>query len=148
MDLLKVARVPAILASPAMMVADAVSRMVTQNVGAVAVANPDRYVVGIFTERDVLRRVTHACLQTDAVPLCDVMTTMVETATPETKIEKALERMIRGHFRHLPIVDTSNRVIGIVSVRYLLMRQLGENRLMRRLMDEFIGVPEQLAAHG
>jgi CBS domain-containing protein len=148
MDLLKVARVPAILASPAMMVADAVSRMVTQNVGAVVVANPDRYVVGIFTERDVLRRVTHARLQTDAVPLCDVMTTMVETATPETKIEKALERMIRGHFRHLPIVDTSNRVIGIVSVRYLLMRQLGENRLMRRLMDEFIGVPEQLAAHG
>lgn len=142
MDLLKVARVPPILVSPSMMVAEAVGRMVAQNVGAVVVANSDRHVVGIFTERDVLRRVTHPQLQTDAVPVSDVMTTMVETATPETKIEDALERMIRGRFRHLPIVDTSNRVIGIVSIRYLLMRQLGENRLMRRLMDEFISTPD------
>ena len=142
MDLLTVARIPPVLAAPTMTIAEALKRMVSFNVGAVVVTDNDRRILGIFSERDVVRRVAIKHLDVENTPISHVMSLNVETATPETTIEEALTRMVRGHFRHLPIVDTLNRVIGIVSVRYLLMRQLGENRLMRRIMESELELAE------
>ena len=142
MDLLTVARVPPVLASPTMTIAEGLKRMVMHNCGALVVTDNQRQIVGILSERDVVRRVAFRNLDVECTPISRVMTLNVETATPETTIEDALAHMVRGHFRHLPIVDTLGRVIGIVSVRYLLMRQLGENRLMRRIMESELELAE------
>jgi CBS domain-containing protein len=140
MDLLNLARKP-ILASPTMMVSEAVARMVANNVGAVVVTDRSRHIVGMFTERDVMCRVTFKRIAADEMPLSSVMTRPVQTVPPETGIEEALDLMIRGRFHHLPIVDTLDRAIAIVSLRYLLMRRLGENRLLRKLAEpEFAGI--------
>ena len=134
MDLLNLARKP-IFGYPNMLASEAIARMVANNVGAIVVNDRARHIVGIFTERDVMCRITFKRLAPEETPLSSVMTRPVQTVPPETNVEDALERMIRGRFRHLPIVDTLDRVIAIVSLRYLLMRRLGENRLLRRLKE-------------
>ena len=139
MDLLKLARKKPVLADASMTVSEAIGRMVTNNVGAVVVTDSARHVLGIFTERDVLCRVAFKKLDAEKTLLRSVMTRPVQTATADTSIEEALSMMIVGKYRHLPVVDTLERVIAIVSLRYLLMRRLSEHRLLQRhLQDEFI----------
>src|SRR5579862_9556522 len=121
MDVIKSARVPAVTISPNATVYDAVTLMAAKQVGAVVVTNEKKQVLGIFTERDNLLRVSARRRDVDKTKLSEVMTSPVETIPPETHVQDALERMVRRHFRHLPIVDSDNRVIAIVSIRYMLM---------------------------
>jgi CBS domain-containing protein len=128
MELIKVARTPPVIASPEFSVARAVGLMVDQNVGAVVIVDGNRHALGIFTERDNLIRVTHARKDPEATKLSEVMTAPVQTALPEMTCDEALTRMIQNRFRHLPVVDGTGCVIGIASVRYLLMRRLSEKQ--------------------
>ena len=59
MELLKIARRPAVLASPEKTVSEAAALMAQEGVGAIVVVNPEKQVLGIFTERDNLVRVTN-----------------------------------------------------------------------------------------
>src|SRR4051812_19358067 len=126
MELHKVARIPPVLAVPEMSVAEAVNLMAKFNVGAVVVINTNKNVLGIFTERDNLLRVTHKNRDPNMTLLSGVMTSPVDVATATSTVEEALWRMVRNRYRHLPVVDSTNRILGIVSVRYLLMRRLSE----------------------
>jgi len=139
MELLKVARVPPIFATPGMTVSEAVALMVKHGVGAVVVTTPDKRPLGMFTERDNLVRVTFKRMSPDRTRLAEVMTAPVDTVPPETSVEDALETMIRRHYRHLPIVDSTERVIGIVSVRYLLMRRLSEKQSTLDVLEAYAG---------
>ena len=126
MELLKIARRPALTLSPEHTVSDAAALMAKEEAGAVIVVNPGEQVLGIFSERDNLLRVTHEDLNPRTTRLADVMTTEVRTASPETSIDDALSLMIRNRMRHLPIVDASKKVLGVATFRYLLMRRIGE----------------------
>ncbi|HYG76948.1 MAG TPA: CBS domain-containing protein [Planctomycetota bacterium] len=137
MDVIKCARIPPVLAVPEMSVREAVALMAKFNVGAVVVVNSNRNPVGIFTERDNLLRVTHMQRDPNLTLLSGVMTSPVDTVSASTQVEDALWRMIRKRYRHLPIVDTTRRVIGIVSVRYLLMRRLSEQEASLEIMDAY-----------
>jgi CBS domain-containing protein len=46
--------------------------------------------------------------------------------------------MVRNRYRHLPVVDSTNRILGIVSVRYLLMRRLSEQEANLEVMDAYV----------
>jgi CBS domain-containing protein len=122
-----------------MTVHQAVQCMAEQQVGAVVVTNPAGTAVGIFTERDYLLRVGLFCHDSQKTLLSDVMTTPVETASPDATVEDALSRMIRRRFRHLPIVDVDQRPIAIVSIRHLLMRRLGEKQASLEILDALAG---------
>jgi CBS domain-containing protein len=139
MEIIKVARIPPVLAKPEMTVHEAVQLMADKQVGAVVVTNPDGEVTGIFTERDYLLRIGLHCRDSKKTLLGDVMTAPVETEAPNTSVEDALARMIRGHFRHLPIVDKDQRPVGIVSIRYLLMRRIGETQASLDIMAALAG---------
>ena len=139
MDLLRVSRVPAVLAIPEMSVSEAVALMVEKQVGAVVITNPGEKVLGIFTERDNLIRVTFKRRDPDQTLLSEVMTAPVDTVSRETTVEEALTHMISKHFRHLPIVDTDHKSLGIVSIRYLLMRRLGEKQASLEALEAYVG---------
>ncbi len=106
----------------AMSVEDAVRRMNDRRVGAVLVLEGDR-LVGVFTERDVLRAVAHG-LTPDAT-VGDWMTRGPETIEPDDTAEHAAIIMIHGGFRHLPVVDAGN-VVGILSIRDLMRSVLDD----------------------
>jgi CBS domain-containing protein len=101
-------------------VADAIRKMLDYHVGAVGVVDRAGIVAGIFTERDVLRKLSLTKLDPETTPVRDLMTTPVEMATQETGPGEAMATMVERHFRHLPVVDDVGKLLGILSIRNLL----------------------------
>ncbi|HLK32818.1 MAG TPA: CBS domain-containing protein [Terriglobales bacterium] len=101
-------------------VADAIHMMLDLHVGAVSVVDGERRVAGIFTERDVLQKVSLSGRNPASFPVREVMTTPVEMATLDTGAGEALATMVEQHYRHLPIVDDEGKLLGMLSIRNLL----------------------------
>ena len=101
-------------------VADAIRKMLDYHVGAVGVVDREGRVAGIFTERDVLRKLALSKLDPERTPVRDLMTTPVEMATQATGPGEAMATMVERHFRHLPVVDNDGKLLGILSIRNLL----------------------------
>src|SRR5262245_7335980 len=103
-------------------VVDAARRMRDRSVGAVVVLDGER-LVGILTERDVLRVVASGSVDDESV--ADWMTAGPETVEPDETTGQAAALMIHGGFRHLPVVE-GGAVVGIVSIRDLIRLGLGD----------------------
>ena len=98
------------------LVSDAVQVMSERKIGSVVIVDDDGRPIGIFTERDLLLRVLGEGRPLN-LKLEEVMTKHPVVAKEDWSAAKALETMIAHGFRHLPIVDDSGRLIGIVSIR-------------------------------
>jgi CBS domain-containing protein len=96
-----------------MTVAEAVAEMNRHGVGCVIVLDGVR-LCGIFTERDVLRRVVGAGLDPKRTRIAEVMTDHIHTISPDTTIEEALLVFTEKRCRHLPVVS-GGRMIGLLS---------------------------------
>jgi len=99
-------------------VRDVVKMMSEKNVGAVAVLDSGR-LVGIFSERDLMKRVVAAGLNPERTQVGNVMTKELVVGRPSDDINDALQKMHSIGCRHLPIVDSGN-LIGMISLRDLL----------------------------
>jgi CBS domain-containing protein len=106
--------------------ADAIRLMLDRRVGAVGVVDAEGRVAGIFTERDVLRKLALTGRNPDVTPVRELMTTPVELATLSTRPGEALATMLDRHFRHLPVVDNSGKLLGMLSIRNLLEQRIGD----------------------
>jgi CBS domain-containing protein len=73
------------------------------------------WLAGIFTERDILRRVVGAGLDPRTAKVADVMSTNVITVPPETTIEDAMAIFTEKRCRHLPVV-ANGRLLGLISI--------------------------------
>ncbi|NCA11541.1 CBS domain-containing protein [bacterium] len=104
-----------VTAAPAETVLDATRRMNEEHVGSVLVMDGDR-LVGIFTERDVLRRVVGARLPPERTAVADVMTRAVISCPPDAPIDDVAELMRSRRIRHVPIIDAEGFVVGLVSI--------------------------------
>jgi CBS domain-containing protein len=101
-------------------VADAIRMMLRQHVGAVGVIDADQRIAGIFTERDVLMKISLSGREPEQTPIREVMTTPVELATVSTGPGEAMSTMVERHYRHLPVIDDQGKLLGILSIRNLL----------------------------
>ena len=97
-------------------VVEVAKRMADRNVGAVLVLDDGR-LVGIMTERDLMRAVARGLR--DETLVADCMTRDPETIDPEDTTDHAAVLMIHGGFRHLPVVRGSD-VVGMLSIRDLV----------------------------
>jgi CBS domain-containing protein len=104
--------------SPETRIGDAARRMVEADVGAAIVLASGDDLVGVITERDLLRCVSEGV--DPNVPVADRMTRHVLTASPTTELAEAMALMVDGHFRHLPVVNDEGHVIGLASMRDLM----------------------------
>ena len=102
-------------------VRDAVKEMNDKGVGSVIVLD-DGKLVGIFTERDVLRRIVVPGIPADTILVSEVMTKEVDTFPPDLTVEEAMAHMNTERHRHVPVVD-GDKILGLVSIgditRYL-----------------------------
>lgn len=119
-------------------VAEAIHKMLDHHVGAVAVVDSDYRVAGIFTERDVLRKMSLSHLDPQTTSVRDLMTTPVEMATRDTGAGEALATMIERHFRHLPVADDSGKLLGILSIRNLLEWRVGDLSRELESLEQYV----------
>lgn len=116
----------------------AIRTMLDRHVGAVAVLDEKQRVAGVFTERDVLRRLSLSGLDPSRTPVREIMTTPVEMATLSTTAGEALATMVERHYRHLPIVDDNGRLLGMLSIRNVLQARIDT---LTRQLDHIRSVP-------
>jgi CBS domain-containing protein len=102
---------------PSDTIGEAAEKMHDANVGAVVVVEDMVRIVGIVTERDLLRAVAHRARAAEA-RVRQWMTADPLTIGPETSIDDAAKIMLENNFRHLPVVK-DGRPLGIVSLRVL-----------------------------
>jgi CBS domain-containing protein len=104
--------------APSQTVAEAVELLRRQEVGCVLICEGER-LVGIFTERDLLRRVL-AVGQPLSLPLSACMTPDPVVVQAKDSIGSAVRKMEEGGFRHLPVLDGTGQAVGILSVKRIV----------------------------
>ncbi|MDD1756921.1 MAG: CBS domain-containing protein [Methanomassiliicoccales archaeon] len=106
-------------------VISAIELMVEREVGSVLVVDRSGRLVGIFTERDLLRHYLEAQSRFLYLTVERVMTSPVITVPPSTTLEAALDLMASKNIRHLPVVDKDGKVIGYLTWKILFQRLSG-----------------------
>jgi CBS domain-containing protein len=101
------------------MVDDAVRVMASAEIGAIAVKDGDK-LAGIFTERDLMKRVVAPRLDPLATPVRQVMTTRMVAVPDSTTVANAAALMRSHRMRHLVIVDERGAYLGMLAQRHLL----------------------------
>lgn len=123
---------------PTTTVADTIVVMLEKRVGAVAVVDEKGVVAGIFTERDVLRKLALSGRDPAKIQVHELMTTPVEMATQDMTAGEALEVMVDRHFRHLPIIDRDGKLLGMLSIRNLLQAEIDNLRQQMDSMEHYV----------
>jgi CBS domain-containing protein len=108
-----------ITVAPTTSVGDVLRLMVQHRIGCVVVADGDQ-PLGIFSERDALRKLNTEAPELAARPIGEFMTPRPQTLLADAKIAFAVQRMDLGGYRHLPIVGRQGELVGIISARDIL----------------------------
>ncbi len=105
--------------APGASVREAVRVMADAQIGAIAVKQ-GAAIVGVFTERDLMKRVVAEGRDPDTTPIRDVMTTNIVTAYDSTPVATAAAAMRAHRMRHLVVVDRAGNYLGMLAQRHLL----------------------------
>ena len=95
-------------------------------------------LVGIFTERDVLRRVVAAKRQPEHTKVSDVMTREIITCTADTPLDDLAELMRVKRIRHLPVLHKNENIAGFISIGDLNAYQAGYCELALQEAENYI----------
>jgi CBS domain-containing protein len=118
-------------------VLDAALLMNEHRVGALVVLEDGR-VAGMFTERDVLRRIVASQRDPSRTRVAEVMTEEVFCGTLETSIEEARGAMKNRRIRHLPLVDGDRRLLGLISIGDLNAHEATSQEQTIHLLQEYL----------
>ena len=115
-----VARVP-----PTATVAEVALRLGERRIGAILVMDTADQLLGIVSERDIVRAMPKHGAAVMAMTAAQLMTQVLHTTTPQTSCLKALEQMTERRVRHLPVLD-EGRLVGVVSIGDVVKRRLDQ----------------------
>jgi IMP dehydrogenase len=118
-------------------VADAVSQLVENEIGALVVVEDDK-PVGVFTERDVLKCWTRkADRHFKDIKISEVMSKNMIIAEPDDDLCYVTTIMIKNRIRHLPVLD-KNRLVAMLSIRDVVKAQVTDLRAENHYLKDFI----------
>lgn len=116
----------------------ATQQMNEHGIGALLVFDEQKSLIGIFTERDVLRRVVAAERVPSAVRVGDVMTSEVACCTPTTSIDEARNIFRQHRIRHLPVINDSGAVQGLISIGDLNAHDTNHKEVTIHYLHEYL----------
>jgi CBS domain-containing protein len=103
----------------------AVKTLAEHKIGALIVLGPDRRVIGILSERDIVRVLAEQGAGVLASPLAQIVTRKVVTCSQMESVGTIMERMTTGKFRHVPVVE-QDQVVGVISIGDVVKHRLWE----------------------
>lgn len=122
---------------PDTLVADALRRLRDYNLGAVVVSDDGKHIVGILTERDLVRQLADGSdFLTDTVST--IMTGQVLTCRAEESVQSLMSTMTERRIRHLPVVDGGGALIGIVSIGDVVKSYINEVEFERDQLQGYV----------
>ncbi len=110
---------PLCTVTPEATVFDALHILANNEVGALAVIDPQGKLVGIVSERDYTRKVALQGKNSRDAKVADIMTREVLTVSPKTRARECMAMMSNRKIRHLPVVD-GEQLLGVLSIRDLM----------------------------
>ena len=117
-------------------VLEVVHYMVSHNIGAVPVLREGE-LVGVFSERDLMKRVVAGARSPGSTQVSEVMTPRPHSVSADESIENCMFLMREHGFRHLPVVE-GKQLKGFLSLRDLLMHNLSQKDSEARMMSDYI----------
>ncbi|WP_219413866.1 CBS domain-containing protein [Pseudonocardia nigra] len=121
---------------PSATVADLIGALATHNVGAMPVVDDD-VLVGIVSERDVVRRLHDGGSGLLELTVAEIMSSDVTTCEPGADVTEVARTMTAGRFRHLPVVD-DGRLAGIVSIGDIVKARIDQLESEREQLQHYI----------
>lgn len=122
---------------PSRTLAEAARALTERKIGAVIVVGPDASVLGILSERDIVRAVARAGAAALDTPVAQHMTGKVVTCTRQTSVNDLMGMMTERKFRHLPVVE-NGRLCGIISIGDVVKYRVAEIEAETEAMREYI----------
>ena len=100
-------------------------KLAAKKIGALVIVGEGGSVSGIISERDIIRVIAQRGVEGLSVPVSEVMTRQVITATQSSTLDELMATMTAGRFRHLPVVENDS-LIGIVSIGDVVKHHIAE----------------------
>jgi CBS domain-containing protein len=122
---------------PSASLGEAVGLLAQRRIGAALVLGADRRIIGIISERDIVRVLAAGGAAALDEPVSQTMTRKVETCTESETVVSIMERMTAGKFRHVPVVD-QGRLVGVVSIGDIVKHRLQEMERESVAMRDYI----------
>ena len=122
---------------PTATLATAVQILAQRRIGALVVTGADSHIVGIISERDIVRVLGEKGTAVLGAPVAEAMTRKVVTCALNETIAEIMERMTGGKFRHVPVVE-HERLAGIVSIGDVVKARLSELEHEHDALREYI----------
>jgi CBS domain-containing protein len=116
---------------------DAIATLARHKIGALVVRGPEQRVIGILSERDVVRALAEDGAAALKTPLAQVMTRKVSTCTEADTVSVIMEQMTHGKFRHVPVLD-KDRLVGIISIGDVVKHRLHEMERESEALRDYI----------
>ena len=117
--------------------AAAVMLLAEKRIGALVVTGAEGRLIGILSERDIVRALAKHGAAALELPLTEAMTRKVVTCVGSETLNVVMERMTEGKFRHVPVVE-GDRLVGIVSIGDVVKRRLEEMEREQSALREYI----------
>lgn len=116
---------PIATVKPDSSVGDAANVLSSHGIGALVVSNTGKDVVGILSERDIVRELGKRGVECMSDKVSELMTSNIVTTTNDQTAESVLSQMTEKRFRHMPVMDGA-QMIGIVSIGDIVSARLSE----------------------
>ena len=126
-----------VIAEPNDTVKKAIDLLFDHKIGAIPVCESDGKLVGILSERDILKGLHNRSKDVLSARIKDLMTTEVIVGVPEDELEEILKTMTEKGVRHLPVMTGPN-VIGMLSIRDVIEERLTECHAQVRYLHDYI----------
>lgn len=122
--------------APDQMVIDAIQILADKNIGAVVVVEGEK-LVGIFSERDYVRKGIIQGRKAKSTPVSEVMTANVFTVSPRMDIANCMQLFSEKHIRHLPVV-LEGKVMGVLSISDIVNAIINEQASRIEFLEKYL----------